>query len=51
MMGDNRNNSQDSRYWGMLKTDRLRGKAFVLYWSWDGQHHRPRFSRIGRVIH
>src|SRR5262245_43624333 len=51
MLGDNRNNSQDSRYWGMLSMDRLKGKAFVLYWSWDGEHHRPRFSRIGHVIH
>jgi len=51
MMGDNRNNSLDSRYWGMLSLDRLKGRAFILYWSWAGWHHWPRFSRIGRIIH
>ena len=35
MMGDNRNNSQDSRYWGDLTPDRVVGRAFVLYWSTD----------------
>ncbi len=35
MMGDNRNNSQDSRYWNELDIDRVVGRAFVLYWSSD----------------
>ncbi len=35
MMGDNRNNSQDSRYWNALDPDRVVGRAFVLYWSTD----------------
>lgn len=35
MMGDNRNNSQDSRYWNALTPDRVVGRAFVLYWSTD----------------
>lgn len=35
MMGDNRNNSQDSRYWGPLAPDRVVGHALVLYWSTD----------------
>ncbi|MBI5787905.1 MAG: signal peptidase I [Candidatus Schekmanbacteria bacterium] len=33
MMGDNRDSSMDSRYWGALKNDMIRGKAFVIYWS------------------
>lgn len=51
MMGDNRNNSQDSRYWGMLDERLIKGKAMVLYWSWDKERHRPRIGRIGRLIH
>ena len=34
MMGDNRDNSQDSRYWGFLPRDYIKGKALVLYWSY-----------------
>ena len=34
-MGDNRDNSQDSRYWGFLPRDYVKGKALVLYWSYE----------------
>src|SRR5437867_3821413 len=34
MMGDNRDNSNDSRYWGTLKMDLIKGHAMFLYWSW-----------------
>jgi signal peptidase I len=51
MMGDNRNNSQDSRYWGVLDENRVKGKAMILYWSWDKDRNRPRVSRIGDIIH
>jgi signal peptidase I len=51
MMGDNRNNSQDSRYWGVLDENRVKGKAMILYWSWDKERNRPRVSRIGDIIH
>jgi len=50
MMGDNRYNSMDSRYWGPLDKNLLRGKAIFLYWSWDGDRHLPRLSRIGDLI-
>ena len=35
VMGDNRDNSQDSRYWGFLPRDYIKGKALVIYWSYD----------------
>jgi signal peptidase I len=35
MMGDNRDNSEDSRFWGFLEKDLIKGKAFVIYFSWD----------------
>ena len=35
MMGDNRDNSQDSRYWGFLPRDLVKGKALVIYWSYE----------------
>jgi signal peptidase I len=35
VMGDNRDNSQDSRYWGFLPRGYIKGKALVIYWSYD----------------
>jgi signal peptidase I len=35
VMGDNRDNSQDSRYWGFLPRDLVKGKALVIYWSYE----------------
>jgi signal peptidase I len=51
MMGDNRNNSQDSRWWGVLDENLVKGKAMIIYMSWDKERLRPRFSRIGDIIH
>jgi signal peptidase I len=35
MLGDNRDHSKDSRFWGTVRLDEIRGPAFLLYWSWD----------------
>jgi signal peptidase I len=37
VMGDNRDNSQDSRYWGFLPRDYVKGKALILYWSYESE--------------
>ncbi len=51
MMGDNRDDSEDSRYWGFVPDDHVIGKAGIIYFSWDGENWFPRFNRIFDLIH
>ena len=50
MMGDNRDRSYDSRFWGFVKGDKVKGLAFIKYWSWDIEHFRVRWRSICSLI-
>jgi signal peptidase I len=52
VMGDNRDNSQDSRYWGFLPRDYVKGRALVIYWSYDAESGNILSgTRWGRLLH
>ena len=54
MMGDNRDRSYDSRFWGFVDDDQVEGRAMIIYWSWDSDSTSLipiRWSRFGMLVH
>ena len=50
LLGDDRENSQDSRHWGFIPREKILGRASLIYWSWDPHGFRPRFDRVNRKL-
>ncbi|MCS7279773.1 MAG: signal peptidase I [Thermodesulfobacteriaceae bacterium] len=50
VLGDNRDHSYDSRFWGFVPIKFLKGKALIIYFSWDSENFKIRLDRLGKFI-
>ena len=50
MMGDNRDNSSDSRYCGLLDERLVLARAVIIFWSWDRDRQLPRLGRMFQML-
>jgi len=50
VMGDNRDNSHDSRFWGFVDLSEVKGEAFMIYWSWNKEDFGVRWKRLGNLL-
>jgi len=50
VMGDNRDNSQDSRYWGFLPRENVKGKALLIYWSYEAEREDYQDESAGTAV-